>query len=342
MRDILTVANAQRYAALGDATFDDAGQVVTTLRRMATSGMLSSTHRRGTRMRERCESLCAVAALDLSLVRLLEGHLDAQGILEEAGGSLREDQLYGVWAAEAPGAAVVAERAGSSWRLQGRKRYCSGATGLDRALITARAPDGARLFDVGLKVPGVTPLPGSWPAVGMAGSGSLDVTFDLLVSDTAEVGAPGFYLSRPGFWHGAVGVAACWLGGALGCARMLQSRFSVLRPDDHAVAHFGAIVSECYAMGTVLEHAAREIDVAEAEGSEDSGARERALLVRQVIEQGCQRVLSATGRASGSSPLAFDAAHARRAADLILYLRQHHAERDLVALAQLKLEPSSS
>jgi len=44
------------------------------------------------------------------------------------------------------------------------------------------------------------------------------------------------------------------------------------------------------------------------------------------------------GRAGGTTPLTFDRAHARRAADLVVYLRQHHAERDLAALGREALE----
>jgi len=35
------------------------------------------------------------------------------------------------------------------------------------------------------------------------------------------------------------------------------------------------------------------------------------------------------------APLAFDEEHARRAADLELYIRQHHAERDLARLGSM-------
>jgi len=335
MRDVLTSVHP-RYAELAGAHLDSVEAVTDALRGIHTSGLLEGPH--GPRgMRDRCEALCEVAALDLSLARLMEGHLDARAIIREAGRSPAAGPLYGVWAADSKDASLSAEQEGSTWRLRGTKRYCSGAIGLDRALVTARAHDGSRLFEVDLRAVGVTPLPGTWPAVGMAGSGSLDVSFDLRVPPTSEVGPADFYVQRRGFWHGSVGVAACWLGGAVGCARMLAARLRATPPDAHAAAHFGAIVAECHTMGTVLERAALEIEVRDVEKAADPDAHLRALLVRQAIEQGCQRVLTATGRASGSSPLAFDAVHARRAADLVVYLRQHHAERDLVSLARLKL-----
>jgi hypothetical protein len=41
------------------------------------------------------------------------------------------------------------------------------------------------------------------------------------------------------------------------------------------------------------------------------------------------------GRALGAGPLGHNEAHSRRVADLTVYLRQHHAERDLAALGAL-------
>jgi len=41
------------------------------------------------------------------------------------------------------------------------------------------------------------------------------------------------------------------------------------------------------------------------------------------------------GRALGAGPLSHDEAHSRRVADLTVYLRQHHAERNLAELGAL-------
>src|SRR3569623_2005257 len=204
------------------------------------------------------------------------------------------------------------------------------ATGLARALGTARDGDAQLLFDVDLEAAGIERVAGSWQAVGMATTDSLDVIFeDVEVDD--PVGAPGFYLERPGFWHGAVGVAACWYGGALGALRMLRGRSATMTA--HQSAHLGGVVAACETMRRILDGAAGEID--DSSGGEDHGGRWRALVVRHVVEQGCQDVLERVGRAGGTSPLVFDRAHAKRAADLLVYLRQHHAARDLSDLGQL-------
>lgn len=287
----------------------------------------------------RFHAFTEIAATDLSLGRLAEGHADAHAILHETGRAPVSQDLYGVWAAEPPHARVTARRHGNGWILEGRKSFASGARILQRALVTAKAEDGDRLFDVDLADPGIHPMLGTWPAVGMEASDSLEVTFSgVRVSDAQAIGEPGFYLQRAGFWHGAVGVAACWLGGAVGCRRMLEHRFAHVLPDDHQAAHLGFILATCAAMNAVLNEAAREID-ADPEDRK-GGGRLRALIARQVVESGCQKVLARTGRASGTGPLVFDEAHARRAADLPVYLRQHHAERDLAELGRLSLSKS--
>ena len=56
------------------------------------------------------------------------------------------------------------------------------------------------------------------------------------------------------------------------------------------------------------------------------------------MEAAATEVMSRVGRALGAGPLCHDEAHARRVADLTVYLRQHHAERDLAQLGTLVAE----
>jgi hypothetical protein len=63
--------------------------------------------------------------------------------------------------------------------------------------------------------------------------------------------------------------------------------------------------------------------------------------VRQVVADSADEVLQRVGHALGPAPLTGDEEHARRVADLTVYLRQHHAERDLVAQGREVLEAPS-
>jgi hypothetical protein len=128
------------------------------------------------RTRERWAGLAALAEEDLSLARLGEGHADAVAILAELDGPPPQPgSRWGVWAAHPPGPVLEAGRSGAGWRLSGTKRYCSGARWCTNALVTAEAPGGRRLFAVATD--DLVPLPGTWPATGMAGSDTLDVSF---------------------------------------------------------------------------------------------------------------------------------------------------------------------
>ena len=73
------------------------------------------------------------------------------------------------------------------------------------------------------------------------------------------------------------------------------------------------------------------IDAGQAEGR---AGQVLGLRVRAIVADAAERAIRHAGHALGPAPLAFDEDHARRVADLELYLRQHHAERDLARLGR--------
>ena len=279
------------------------------------------------RTRERWHHLTEAARTDLVGARLLEAHADAAAILAELGGPVPgPGQLWGVWAAEPPTPSLDAHATADGVILDGRKLWCSGAHLCTHALVTARSGDQRALYAVRLAAPRVRPVPDSWHAVGMADSDSGAVDF---VATAAEpIGAPGEYLTRPGFWHGAIGVAACWYGGALAVAETLRRQ---ARDDPHRLAHLGAVDAALHAAECVLDVAAEDLD----RHPLDSRRGEiRARRVRAVVESTVTEVLDRVGRALGAGPLCEDRRHAQLVADLTVYVRQSHAERDLADLAR--------
>jgi alkylation response protein AidB-like acyl-CoA dehydrogenase len=283
--------------------------------------------------RERWAAFASLAGEDLSLARLGEGHADAVAILAELGGPRPgPGSRWGVWAASPPGPNVTASLRGGTWVLQGTKQYCSGARACTHALITAAAGDGTRLFAV--PVEDLEPRDGSWPATGMAGSDTLDVGFPGVQAD--PVGPPGGYTDRPGFSHGGAGVAACWYGGARAVARVLLNAASKRDVGPHALAHLGAVDLGLRTARDALGQAADEIDA--DPGDLRGQGPLRALRVRTLTEGVATDVLARTGRALGAGPLSHDEAHSRAVADLTVYLRQHHAERDLTRIGELVAE----
>ena len=285
----------------------------------------------------RFEALAEVAADDLALARLIEGHADALAILAEAGRRPRRAAAtYGVWAARSGTGGVTATPVQGGWTLTGEKPFCSGSGMVDRALVTAEAPDGYRLFDIDTATSVVGAVPGSWPAVGMADSASETLRFGGPVLGVGDaVGPPGFYTDRPGFWHGACGVAACWLGGARGLARGVLDAVGP-KPNDLVLLQIGRTAARLDGLYDELMAAARGID-ADPLDTRDR-ARQRALALRQNIHSGAQDVLAWTASAGGARPLGHDRAQSRRAADLYVYLSQHHGDPDAVALGRLVVE----
>jgi alkylation response protein AidB-like acyl-CoA dehydrogenase len=284
--------------------------------------------------------LAELTAVDVVAGRLAEAHTDAVAILAElAGPPAQPRQLWGVWAAEAPGHTLTVTHHGKAFRLNGTKPWCSGASLCSHALVTARGPDGVRgLFAVELAHPGVAAQASSWRNAGMADSDTRSVRFDDVPA--TPVGAPGDYLDRPGFWHGAIGVAACWLGGARAVAAPLYrsvADHNGKAADPHAQAHLGAVDAALAAAEAVLTCAAEFVDAEPASGRTELMARR----VRAVAETAVDEAIVRTGRALGPAPLALDADHARRVADLTMYVRQSHAERDLAALGRLACAPAS-
>lgn len=285
----------------------------------------------------RWSKLAALTENDVVAGRLAEAHTDAMAILAELGGPPEQaGQLWGVWAAEAPRAVVtVREDGGNGGRatLEGTKAWCSGAGICTHALITATLEDGARgLYAVDLNQSGVNPLEETWSNVGMRESDTRSVQLSDAVG--IAVGRPGEYLSRPGFWHGAIGVAACWLGGARGVAAPLYGAVAD-GPDGpaanpHTQAHLGAVDAALAAAEAMLISAARYVD------DEPFGDRAELIArrVRAVVETAVDEAITRTGRALGPAPLVLDARHAQRVADLTIYVRQSHAERDLAALGR--------
>lgn len=272
---------------------------------------------------QRFARLTSVSRQSLSLGRLFEGHADAVAILHEAG-VVVPSGVGAVWASEDPDHRVTAARRDATLVLGGRKAFCSGASLVDWALVTARfgGDDVLALVDVGQV--GVSPAARDWVGAGMAAADTRAVCF--AAAPAVLVGAPHWYLDRAGFWHGAVGVAACWWGGAHG---ILTTMRRAVRDEPHALALLGEAEADGAAMAAVLADAAEQID---ADPTDRDAAHLRALLVRAVIEQGSRRVLDHAALALGPRPLALDRDHSERVADLQVYLRQHHGRRDLASL----------
>lgn len=291
---------------------------------------------------ERWRALAAVAGHDLSLAKLYEGHTDALAILRELGDSdgtralTGAGSVWGVWASEAPDGRVYIEQDPTdepgALVLRGVKHWCSGAQTGSHALVTAWHAQQAcsQLVRVDLAQPTVEVCTDQWKAVGMNGSASLQVHFN--GARAHRVGAPGAYVSRPGFWHGGAGIAACWYGGAVALAEALHRSISqgpaALR-SPFRLAAAGRVDVMLQGVALMLQHAASWID-----GRPCADASSVALRVRLAAARCALQVLEEVGAALGPTPYCADAAFAQMATDLPVFVRQSHADRDYAVLGE--------
>ncbi len=283
---------------------------------------------------ERWEVLASLAAGDLSVARIAEAHLDALAIMAECGLAAPDTALvWGVYAAEGPGVKVEATKTAAGWQLSGTKPWCSAADVLDRALITAHTPAGRRLFAVDLTDPSVRADQDGWVSRGLAEVRSGPIR--LASTPATPVGETGWYLGRPGFAWGGMGVAACWYGGLVAIARRLWTAGRSREPDQIARMHLGAMDLRVHACRLALLDAARRIDDGSADGDAGVVLAER---VRGLVAATADHVIAVAGHALGPAPLAADEEHARRVADLQVYVRQHHARRDDARLGGLLID----
>ncbi|WP_233830361.1 acyl-CoA dehydrogenase [Paraburkholderia sp. ZP32-5] len=296
----------------------------------------------------RWRSLAAVAACDLGLVKLFEGHTDALAILAELHGPVPPDaSRWGVWAAEAPNARVQATAAKATaaegaarlgeataqLRLRGTKAWCSGAHAVTHALVTAWLDDEPVLAAVAMDHTSISIDTSKWQAVGMQATASADVTFD--ATPATLVGASHAYVRRAGFWHGGAGIAACWYGAAAQIGRTLCDACAQ-RADPHRLAHLGATDVALAAAAALLRDSAAWIDA-----HPQADARGVAMRARLAVEAAASAVIEHATRALGAAPLCRDARFGRALADLPVFLRQSHAERDLAGLGELLAAPVS-
>src|ERR1700761_3045419 len=134
---------------------------------------------------------------DLSLARLAKAHYDAIAILAEAGRLGTDGAVYGVWASEIPGHGIELHRTHEGLCISGSKRFCSGGSLIDKALVTATVPD-HRLIVVDLRAYAHTIAidDSAWKGRAFQETRTATVTFrNTPVSEADIIGPPGWYLT---------------------------------------------------------------------------------------------------------------------------------------------------
>ena len=294
---------------------------------------------------EEWQVLRAVAAADGSVGRIFDGHLNGvERLAALAPEPLRARELeaiaagellLGVWGAnplpgEGQPARLVETETGLV--LEGVKTFCSGSTGLDRALVAVRDTDGAPgpplLAYVDLESGGIE-VDRSWfRGFGMRSSESHRVVFRG-TQVLAILGGPGELVREPYFARDAIRTAVTWAGiadlamdTALG---ILASKSAGRVPDEIVSLAAGRMLAARDTMDCWLEHTARQAD----EDPEKSLASFSTSL-RATVAGSCREILDEAARACGSHPFALASPLDRARRDLELFLLQHRLEPVLV------------
>jgi hypothetical protein len=300
---------------------------------------------------ELVEDLLVLGRTDIPLSRLAEGHIDALRILAQAGSGPVKDALYGVWASRSQQTGIRAQpETGGGLRLDGTLRFASGAGLIDRALVPAWLDDGTHLlFDLPVdELPVDTSV---WRTSAMAASRSHELLLNgVLVAAMAQVGGPDFYLSRPGFFPGGVGVAACWAGGGARLLDRLQRR--IPEPSPTQQVRLGRIRTDLAAAVAVVRSAGLRLDwimSADTGGFQERQRREPlggsggssphtdrgqslATEVRAAVADAIRRMVAETRLAVGPAGMAMDEELSHAVLDLELYALQQNSDADALLL----------
>lgn len=275
------------------------------------------------------DAVRAVARSDGSVGRIFDGHLNGVERLallapDELRAALREGMLLGVWGADPRPAegepATLYEEAGR-FVLSGSKTFCSGAGGVDRALVMVRTeaegPPALVYVDPAVSAG----IDRTWfAASGLRSSESHMVTFHETPVITV-LGEPGELARNPWFSRDAIRTAASWAGMAdLAAERALD----VLAPradDDLAALAAGRILTSRARIDLWIEKAAR------IAGEDASGpAIEFSIELRDEISGAAHAILDEAARACGSHPFATGDPLDRARRDLTLFLLQHRLD----------------
>ena len=209
-------------------------------------------------------------------------------------------------------------------RLYGVKTFCSGAGGVQRALVVARdAADGRRLAYVDL-ASGVSIDRDWYRADGLRASESHRVVFSG-ARVLALLGGDGEMLREPWFSRDAIRTSATWAGIADGVVAAATSWLRQHGADDQlAGLAAGRMRVAIATIDRWLEYAGRRAD-------EDRPMADTSIEARWAIASACREIIADAATACGSRPLATGGALSRGRRDLDLFLLQHRLEPKLAA-----------
>ncbi|HUA75829.1 MAG TPA: hypothetical protein VL988_13830 [Solirubrobacteraceae bacterium] len=319
---------------------------------LAAAGVLRMAAERPGDLAGEIELVRTLAAADGSTARILDGHLNGVERLARLGESpLRQIELQairdgrlllGVWGADpAPGEGPPARlvRQGAELVLRGFKTFCSGAGGVQRALVVA-SDDGERRRLVYLDTADRVRVDRHWyTGSGLRSSESHRVEFH----DTpvlAMLGGADALVEEPWFSRDAVRTAATWAGLA-DC--ILAATVGAVDPERLDQLRLHAIGRMSMARASIdrwLEHAADRLGTLDELGVRLLAGDDPAELstrCRIALSDASREIAALAATVCGSRALVGGGALDRARRDLDLFLLQHRLDPKLVELGSRTL-----
>jgi hypothetical protein len=275
----------------------------------------------------------SVSRADGSVGRILDGHLNAVERLEVAAEPrLLEDQLarlegggrlLGVWGADpGPGEgspARLRDDGAGALKLDGAKTFCSGAGGVDAALVMVGSDDGDPPRLVLVDCAGIEIDRGWYRAAGLRASESHRVVFHG-ASVLGVIGGPGELGREPWFSRDAMRTASTWVGMLDAAAEAALGELAGARAED-PLGQLAAGRIEAL-RGTIEAWFLRGAEAA------DRGAELKpvAVAMRAELDRAAKALLETAAAACGSHPFVTGGRLDRARRDLETFLLQHRID----------------
>ena len=271
-------------------------------------------------------TLMRVGAVNLSVGRLLEGHVNALRLIDLYGsGRLRTAAralvancaVFGVWGADSSDAVTIDATQG---QLSGSKVFCSGLGTVTHAVVTVNSGPDVQLVLLDVTDPERATVT-DWDMLGMKATNSGGYRFSGMVLTDAEwIGAPGDYLSEPDFVGGVWRIAALQAGAAIG---LIERAGEVLREtgrlgSEAQIARLTTVLAQAWAGAALVERAA----IAGQPHVPAERSVATSIAARLFTETTAQAAISAVEQSLGLRHFASGSETGRMARDLSVYMRQ--------------------
>lgn len=289
----------------------------------------------GPRVQMAVDLFCRLGAANLSVGRLVEGHVNALRLIRLYGAAAqiaraeqaaRQAQLFGVWGADGPAPVHIDHMQGEDAILSGAKHFCSGLGLVRHAVVTAGSDQGVQL--VLIKADDDRRHDAAqWQTAGMRATRSGG--HDMLGLNGELLGQPGDYIREPHFEGGIWRYAALHAGAVEALADALRQHKG--DPSPMQAARLVEVTRLAVGARLWVEHAARTV--------EDSLEPDitAALLAREAVEEACLRGMALCERAFGTVAFMEGNPVERIRRDLGFFLRQANLDGKTQLAARLIL-----